>query len=63
MRLINKNNNNLSFIPFVCLTVFIFDSLFNFPMARVVCMINLFFIMTLFYVIEKNQKYNSEKYF
>lgn len=63
MRLINTNNNNLSFIPFVCLNVFIFDSLFNFPMARVVCMINLFFIMTLFYVIEKNQKYNSEKYF
>ena len=62
-RLLNTINNNLSFIPFACLVVFTFDSLINFPLARVVSMINLFFILTLFYVIEKNQKYNNEKYF
>ena len=63
IRLINKNNNNLSFIPFICLAVFIFDSTFNFPMNRLITMMNLFFILTLFYVIEKNKTYKSEKYF
>ena len=62
-RLINKNNNNLGFIPFICLVVFIFDSTFNFPMNRLITMMNLFFILTLFYVIEKNKTYKSEKYF
>ena len=62
-RLINKNNNNLSFIPLICLAVFIFDSTLNFPMNRLITMMNLFFILTLFYVIEKNKTYKSEKYF
>ncbi len=63
IRIINKKNNNLSFIPFICLAVFIIDSLLNFPMNRVISMINLFFTITLFYIVEKNKNYKSEKFF
>ena len=63
IRIINKKNNNLSYIPFICLAVFIIDSLLNFPMNRVISMINLFFTITLFYIVEKNKNYKSEKFF
>ena len=58
-----KKNNNLSFLIMSFLAIYLFDSLVNFPMHRVITTMNLFFIFALFYVITKNKNYESEKYF
>jgi O-antigen ligase len=50
-RAINLQNNNLYFLVLTCLSIYILDSLLNFPMHRVVSSINLYFILALFYYI------------
>ena len=58
-----KKNNNLSFLIMSFLAIYLFDSLVNFPMHRVITTMNLLFILALFYVITNNKNYESKKYF
>tara|TARA_B100000575_G_scaffold171624_1_gene137441 strand:+ start:3180 stop:4130 length:951 start_codon:yes stop_codon:yes gene_type:complete len=62
-RSLSIKNNNLSFLIFSFLAIYLFDSSVNFPMHRVITTMNLLFILALFYVITDNKNYESEKYF
>jgi len=62
-RSINFKNNNLYFLVLTCLSVYILDSLINFPMHRVVSSINLYFILALFYYIAIKNNHEVKKYF
>ena len=62
-RSLSTKNNNLSFLIFSFLAIYLFDSSVNFPMHRVITTMNLLFILALFYVITDNKNYESEKYF
>ena len=60
---INFKNNNLHFLVLTCLSIYILDSLINFPMHRVVSSINLYFILALFYYITIKNNHEVKKYF
>ena len=62
-RSINFKNNNLHFLVLTCLSIYILDSLINFPMHRVVSSINLYFILALFYYITIKNNHEVKKYF
>jgi len=62
-RAINLQNNNLYFLVLTCLSVYILDSLLNFPMHRVVSSINLYFILALFYYITIKNNDDVKRYF
>jgi O-antigen ligase len=62
-RSINFKNNNLPFLVLTCLSIYILDSLINFPMHRVVSSINLYFILALFYYITIKNNHEVKKYF
>jgi len=62
-RSINFKNNNLHFLVLTCLSMYILDSLINFPMHRVVSSINLYFILALFYYITIKKNDEVKKYF
>ena len=62
-RSINFKNNNLYFLILTCLLIYIFDSLINFPMNRVVSSINLYFILALFYYITNKNNHEIKRYF
>lgn len=62
-RSIDFKNNNLYFLALTCLSIYILDSLINFPMHRVVSAINLYFILALFYYITIKNNHEVKKYF
>tara|TARA_Y100000996_G_scaffold403399_1_gene376320 strand:+ start:454 stop:1740 length:1287 start_codon:yes stop_codon:yes gene_type:complete len=62
-RSINFKNNNLYFLVLTCLSIYILDSLINFPMHRVVSSINLYFTLALFYYITIKNNHEVKKYF
>lgn len=62
-RSINLQNNNLHFLVLTCLSIYILDSLLNFPMHRVVSSINLYFILALFYYITIKNNDDVKRYF
>ena len=62
-RSIDFRNNNLHFLALTCLSIYILDSLINFPMSRVVSSINLYFILALFYFITIKNNHEVKKYF
>lgn len=62
-RSINLQNNNLYFLVLTCLSIYILDSLVNFPMHRVVSSINLYFILALFYYITIKNNDDVKRYF
>ena len=62
-RSINFKNNNLYFLVLTCLFIYIFDSLINFPMHRVVSSVNLYFILALFYYITIKNNHDIKRYF
>ena len=62
-RSINFKNNNLYFLVLTCLSIYILDSLINFPMHRVVSSINLYFTFALFYYITIKNNHEVKKYF
>ena len=62
-RSINFKNNNLHFLVLTCLSIYILDSLINFPMHRVVSSINLYFTLALFYYITIKNNHEVKKYF
>ena len=62
-RSINFKYNNLHFLVLTCLSIYILDSLINFPMHRVVSSINLYFILALFYYITIKNNHEVKKYF
>ena len=62
-RSINFKYNNLHFLVLTCLSIYILDSLINFPMHRVVSSINLYFTLALFYYITIKNNHEVKKYF
>lgn len=62
-RSINFKNNNLYFLVLTCLSIYILDSLINFPMNRVVSSVNLYFTLALFYYITIKNNHEVKKYF
>ncbi|MDA7741182.1 O-antigen ligase family protein [Flavobacteriaceae bacterium] len=62
-RSINFKNNNLHFLVLTCLSIYILDSLINFPMHRVVSSINFYFTLALFYYITIKNNHEVKKYF
>ena len=62
-RSIDFRNNNLHFLALTCLSIYILDSLINFPMHRVVSSINLYFTLAFFYYITIENNHEAKKYF
>ena len=62
-RSINFKYNNLHFLVLTCLSIYILDSLINFPMHRVVSSINLYFTLAFFYYITIKNNHEVKKYF